>query len=121
MKYKILIVICVVIFLLGVGGSLFVLFTGAKTTVNVFCDGELIESIDLKASPDREMIVEFEGRTNTIEIKDGKIRVIDADCPDHTCIRMGYLENAAMPIVCLPNRLVITFADDASGVDAVTR
>ncbi|MBQ3416411.1 MAG: NusG domain II-containing protein [Ruminococcus sp.] len=121
MKYKILIMIGVVIFLLGVGGSLFVLFSGSTNTVNIFSDGELIESVDLKASPDREMIVEYEGRTNTVEIKDGKIRVIDADCPDHTCIRMGYLENAAMPIVCLPNRLVITFADDASGVDAVTR
>lgn len=121
MKYRILIVICAAIFLLGVGGSLFVLFSGEKSTVNILSDGQLIESIDLNTSPDREIVVEYEGRTNTIEIKDGRIRVIDAQCPDHTCVRMGYLENASMPIVCLPNRLVITFADEKSDVDAMTR
>lgn len=121
MRYKTLIIIIIVIFLSGVGGSLFVLFSGSTNTVNILSDGKLIESVDLNTSPDREIVVEYEGRTNTVEIKDGKIRVIDAQCPDHTCIRMGCLENAAMPIVCLPNRLVVEFADDKSDVDAVTR
>ena len=121
MKNKALIIIIIVIFLLGVGGSVFVMFSGSKNTVNIISDGKIVESVDLSSSPDREIVVEYEGRTNTVEIKDGKIRVIDAECPDHTCMRMGTLESAALPIVCLPNHLVITFADDDSAVDAVSR
>lgn len=121
MKNKMLMIVIVVIFLLGVGGSVLVLFSGAKSTVDILSDGKKIESVALSSSPDRTITVEYEGRTNTIEIKDGRIRVIDADCPDHTCMRMGYLESAALPIVCLPNHLVITFSDESPAVDAVTR
>ena len=42
-----------------------------------------------------------------------------ADCPDQICVHMDWLE--AAPIVCLPNRLSIQYADGegASGLDAV--
>ncbi|MER2149274.1 MAG: NusG domain II-containing protein, partial [Ruminococcus sp.] len=44
----------------------------------------------------------------------------EADCPDKTCVRMGWLNRAAMPVVCLPHHLVIEFADGSEGgVDAV--
>ena len=56
---------------------------------------------------------------NTIEIKDGKIRVKSAECPDKTCVHMGWLSSSAMPIVCLPNHLVIRFAASDNDVDAV--
>lgn len=121
MKNKALIIIMIVIFLLGLGGSLFVLFSGAKNTVNIISDGRIVESVDLSASPDRKIVVEYEGRTNTVEIKDGKIHVIDAECYDHTCMKMGWLESASLPIVCLPNHLVIEYADDNNAPDAVTR
>ncbi len=56
-------------------------------------------------------VVEYEGRTNTIEISDGKIRVTDADCLDKVCVNTGWL--GAMPIICIPNRLEIRFAEGA--------
>lgn len=121
MKYKILIIIIAVIFLLGAGGSLFVLFYAPKSTVEILSDGKVVETLDLRTAEDRTITVEFEGRTNTIEIKGGRIRVSDADCFDHTCMRMGYLSSAAMPIVCLPNHLVIAYSDSAGAPDAVTR
>ena len=34
---------------------------------------------------------------------------------------MGWLSNSAMPIVCLPHKLVIEFTEDTGGVDALTR
>ena len=121
MKHKALIVIMIAIFLLGLGGSLFVLFSAPKSTVDIISGGRLVETVDLRTSPDREIVVEYEGRTNTIEIKDGQIRVIDAQCYDHTCMRMGYLTSSSLPIVCLPNRLVIAFSGGSGAVDAVTR
>ncbi|MBQ2093605.1 MAG: NusG domain II-containing protein, partial [Ruminococcus sp.] len=46
----------------------------------------------------------------------------EAECPDKTCVNMGWLSSASMPIVCLPNHLVIEFAAGyEDGVDAVAR
>lgn len=50
-------------------------------------------------------------RSNTIQIQDGKICVQAAECPDQTCVHMGYLSDSGLPIVCLPNRLVIQFSN----------
>ena len=80
--------------------------------VVILSDGEVIETIDLSSSPDREFVIETELRSNTIRIKDGRISVIDADCPDRTCVSMGELSSELTPIVCLPHRLIIRFIGD---------
>ncbi|MBF0566279.1 MAG: NusG domain II-containing protein [Nitrospirae bacterium] len=41
-----------------------------------------------------------------IEIKDGKVRVADADCPNKLCVKQGWIDRGA--IICLPNRVVIS-------------
>ena len=62
--------------------------------------------------------MEYKGRKNTVEIKDGRIRMLEGECPDHICVDTGRLED--VPIVCLPNRLVIDHADKTD-TDAQTR
>ena len=47
------------------------------------------------------------GDTNVCEIKDGKARMISADCPDHLCMHQPAITSAGGIIVCLPNRVVI--------------
>ena len=64
--------------------------------------------------------VEYEGHVNRIEIRDHRIRVLEADCPDQVCVRAGWLDSAA-PIVCLPHRLVIQAAEKEEELDAVAR
>jgi len=58
---------------------------------------------------------------NYLEVEHGRIRVANADCPDGICIRQGWVSGGLLPIVCLPNRLVVTFEGEGSGfnVDAV--
>lgn len=98
-----LFVICAVFIALGEDrGGDYVLITS---------NGEVVEKIDLANSPDRTFVVENELGRNTICVMDGKISVIDADCPDRTCIAMGALESELMPIVCLPHRLIISFTE----------
>ena len=48
---------------------------------------------------------------NTVEIKDHMIHVSDADCPDRICVDTGWIggDRKSVPIVCLPNQLVIEF------------
>ena len=47
------------------------------------------------------------GETNVCEIRDGQVRMIEADCPDQLCIRQGAFGADGGMIVCLPNRVVI--------------
>lgn len=43
-----------------------------------------------------------------IEVKDGKCRAINVDCPNHNCEAVGYISpNNPLPIVCLPNNIVV--------------
>ena len=83
--------------------------------VQVTSDGILLYTLPL--SIDREVIIKTEHGTNTVTVKNGKVAVTEADCPDHYCMKRGYCDSGAQ-IVCLPNRLVLTFAG-ASEVDGV--
>lgn len=47
------------------------------------------------------------GDTNVCEIKDGKVKMTEADCPDHLCIRQKAVGSSGGTIVCLPNKVVI--------------
>lgn len=44
---------------------------------------------------------------NKLEIHKGKVRVIEADCPDELDVKQGFIENIGQVIVCLPNRVVV--------------
>ncbi len=86
---------------------------------NVYVDGVCVRSIDLSREAG-EYTVRGPYGENVIEFGGGKLRVIEADCPDGVCIAHGDLTSRGDPIVCLPNRVVIRLEQDAAdGVDAV--
>ena len=121
MKHKIIIVIIAAVFILGVIGSVLVLTSAPKNTVNIIRDGKVLYTVDLSTAENKMINIPCGDHFNNVEIRDGKIRVESADCPDQTCVNMGWLSSSAMPIVCLPHHLVIEFTDSDGGVDAVTR
>ena len=69
-------------------------------------DGELVKTVDL--SVDQEFTVNGK---NTVTVRDGAIAVTWADCPDHYCMKRGYCTGGT-DIVCLPNRMVISFVGE---------
>ena len=121
MKNKIIIAIIILILLTGVIGSVWVLNAPPKSFVRVLSDGKTVYSGDLSLAEDTTFDVVYQGHVNTVEIKDHRIRVLSADCPDQTCVKMGWLSSAKMPIVWLPHQLTVECADSADTVDAVTR
>lgn len=102
MKNRIMLGICIVIFVISIIWCTVLWLTPNGTKVNVIQDGEIIKSIDLSETGNMTFDVEYKGRKNTIQIEDGKIRVLEAECPDKICVNMGWLDSA-VPIVCLPN------------------
>ena len=113
------IALCAVLFLGGIGGMIWNLTRSHGRQVEILQDGKILYTLDLAQAEDQTFTVNYGGRTNEIEIRDHQIRVKAADCPDQICVHMDWLE--AAPIVCLPNRLSIQYADGegASGLDAV--
>lgn len=63
------------------------------------------------------------------EIRNGRARVVSSPCPNQLCVRRGWTDGSGRPLVCAPNRVLITPPGDSgrsgSGggetVDAVSR
>lgn len=108
-KTKFWIVLFSALFVLGCGAFLLLKSTGAAGTIaTVKSDGELLRTIDLDAvAAPFDFTVESEYGTNTVHVERGAISVIEADCPDQICVRQGDITDGAIPIVCMPHRLVI--------------
>ncbi|MBQ5760502.1 MAG: NusG domain II-containing protein [Clostridia bacterium] len=87
-----------------------------KTAV-VTLDGIVLAEIDL-SRVETSYTIEAEGNChNTIEFDRGRVRVSHADCPDQVCVDTGWIEDGTVPIVCLPNRLVIEITGEGDGLD----
>ena len=86
--------------------SLFLLQSGQADFAEIYSDGKLIYTVDLRI--DQEKTIEGPYGTNVITVKDGAIAVTRADCPDGYCMKRGFCSGGT-EIVCLPNRMVIQF------------
>lgn len=76
---------------------------------DIYQNGKLILSIPLDRVKEPYSL-DIEGDNdcvNHIEIRPGGIGVTWADCPDKLCVNQGFIHSPAIPIACLPNRLVI--------------
>lgn len=106
-------------------GGLLILCLGLSTLLllggrnagyaEIWSEGKLLYTLDL--GMDTQITVTTERGSNTVTVKDGKIAVTAATCPDHYCMHRGYCAGG-LQIVCLPNQLEIRFTDD-QGVDGV--
>ena len=84
-------------------------FHGSGNTVTIYQEGNKIQQVhlDTVTTPYQITIEAKNGGYNTITVEQGRICISDASCPDHVCINTGWISDGAIPIVCLPNELVI--------------
>jgi len=91
----------------GIGLYLWQVSAGG-TVARISVNGEVYEEINLAAVKEEyELVIETKFGKNTVLVAPGKISVIEANCPDHVCVARGELSHGGVPIVCMPNRLVI--------------
>ena len=99
--------------LLWGGMTLLVPKGGGVVTVTI--GGELFGEYSLA----EERVIEA-GDGNVLEISGGKVRMIEADCPDQLCIRQRALDYRGIgSIICLPNQVVVEIKAAGEGPDAV--
>lgn len=86
------------------------------STAAIYLDGKLVDRIDLSTVTEAYTLTYTgkSGITDVVEVAPGKIRVKEADCPDQVCVHQGWIETGVVPIVCLPNALVIQIEDGSA-------
>ena len=93
----------------------------SHNTIRISVDGKEFGTYSLS----QDQIIHI-GDTNVCEIKDGKVTMIEATCPDHYCMKQKAVDEHGGSIICLPNKVVIegenTAEDSESSpkIDAVT-
>ena len=87
----------------------------------IFQEGAQIKRLDLSAVTEPySFTVESGAGINIIAVENGRIRVLEADCPDGLCVRQGWISSGSMPIVCLPHELIIQLDNgNSQELDAV--
>lgn len=57
---------------------------------------------------------------NRLIIRDGKVWMEEAVCPDHYCIKQGEILNTGEQIICLPNGIIVEIiGGEENGLDAI--
>ncbi len=116
MKTKYWIALLAGILAVCVGLSLALFWPEQAACARIYSEGKLLYTLDLRV--DTQVTVRTDRGENVITVRDGKIAVTQADCPDGHCVGRGFHDGGS-PIVCLPNRLVIQFSAEQA-VDGVT-
>ncbi len=118
-KYDIILIAFIVffslVFMLRINQGRFKQASGSGIAL-IYQKDKLLEKVGLK----KDGIVNILDGQMQIEVKKGKIRVIKADCPQHVCINMGWIQYSGQTIVCVPNKVIIEIASKGSPLlDAV--
>jgi hypothetical protein len=92
------------------------LLGGAGAYVVVRVDGEEVGKYSL--SEDGEY--SLNGGTNILVIENGAAYLIEANCPDHLCVKQGKINKNGQTITCLPNKLTVTVYGEDNDVDLVS-
>jgi hypothetical protein len=110
----ILISIFIAIAALSFGISRWQSLSDKEAILKISVQGETYGEYSLKQNQTIEI-----GSTNTCEIKDGKVHMIQADCPDKLCMDFTAIDKDGGSIVCLPNQVVLEIVTDNQNIDSI--
>lgn len=98
---------------------------GSRSVAVIARDGIVVETIDLSAVDEPYTLrLDDERGYNVVAVETGRIRIVEADCPDEVCVHTGWIDGPATPIACVPHGLTVTVereGGDEHGVDAMAR
>ena len=84
-------------------------------------DGTVVKKISLTKNKTEEFNIRSKEGSLTVEIKAGRVRVIESTCKDKLCVKEGWIEKVGESIVCLPNRISISIVGEKeNGIDSIT-
>lgn len=85
-------------------------------------DGKVLYEIQLNEVPGPQTYhVNGETGYNTVLVQQGHVRMMEASCPDQVCVNQGWISDNALPIVCLPNKVIIEIIGGEGDLDAIVQ
>lgn len=89
--------------------------------LEIYQNGQLVETVNLTQSDQpRTIVLEGDnGVENTVLIQDGQVCMSHATCPDQVCVNQGWISDGAVPIVCLPNQVILQIKGGGGALDAI--
>lgn len=116
MKTKTWIILLSVIMAICICLSIWLLQPGADaSSVRIISRGKVLHTLSL--AEDTQLEIATQTGRNVVTIRDGKVAVTEANCPDGYCMARGWCSGGTQ-IVCLPNGLVLEFVGQTN-VDGV--
>ena len=112
-KKDLIMIATIMVTALALWGGMFLMRKGDYGSVRITVNG--LEYGTYSLAKDQVIAI---GDTNVCEIKNGKIKMTEADCPDHLCISQKAVGNSGGTIVCLPNKVVIEGVKAAGSEEA---
>ncbi len=111
MNKKDIILVLIILTAAGIIYTFTFFFSKDGAIVQVYVDGTLKESFSL--NEEKDILLEgYQGGTNRLIIHNGKASIVEADCPDHLCVKQAAIYKNGESIICLPHRLVIQITND---------
>lgn len=75
--------------------------------VQIYQNGQLVQEVPLQEDKTVTLTGTYE---NIIQICDGKVSIVDSDCPGEDCVHTGWISTPGTSIICLPNRVEVRIA-----------
>ncbi|MFB0527186.1 MAG: NusG domain II-containing protein [bacterium] len=78
-----------------------------------------VQTVSLKM--DRRINLEGEKGKVVIEVKEGRVRVVESSCFQKVCVNTGWIDRPGQNIICLPNKVLITIeGKESPKIDAIS-
>lgn len=93
-------------------------------TAVISLNGQTIREIKLDQlkEPLQFTVTTADGRGyNIVRAEPGRIRVVEANCPEQIDVHQGWISRPGQSIICLPHRLVIRITGGKGDVDSIIR
>ena len=74
----------------------------------IYVQNTVVETIDLSKKEDKDYFVHGLQGDWHVHTHDGKIAVVESNCPHQDCVKMGYVGESNRPIICAYNAVYIT-------------
>jgi hypothetical protein len=96
--------------IITIGSWLWISLYGASKqslVAEISCNGQVLQKINLNAVNGSKYINLNEGIKLTVLAEKGRIKVLEADCPDKICVQTGWLTRPGDMAVCVPSRTIV--------------
>ena len=100
-KKELTFIIGIVVFAVVLWGGMYLTRRGHYGTIRITVNGEEYGTYSLA----KDQVIKIND-TNVCEIKNGEVKMTEADCPDHLCMKQKAVDSTGGTIVCLPNKVV---------------